>query len=226
MRKLLIAILMCGAALAQTKSATAPKTAAAKPNLLNPSTLRARAPEMFKVKLTTTKGDVIVQVTRAWAPRGADRFYNLVRAGFFTDVAFFRVLPGFMAQFGLSPRPDVSRVWETAKIADDPVTQSNKRGMITFATAGPNTRTTQLFINFADNAALDSQGFAPFGQVIEGMDVVDKINAEYQEKPDQGSIQERGKAYLDRSFPRLDRILSATIVPATPPASKAPDAKK
>jgi peptidyl-prolyl cis-trans isomerase A (cyclophilin A) len=159
-------------------------------------------------------------VTRAWAPRGADRFYNLVRAGFFTDAAFFRVISGFMGQFGLSAKPDVSAVWEKAKIIDDPVTQTNKRGRITFATAGPNTRTTQLFINFGDNARLDSQGFAPFGEVVEGMDVVDKINPEYQEQPDQGKIQQQGKAYLDRYFPRLDRIVSASIVPATPPAAK------
>ena len=178
------------------------------------------AGEAESARTVHAKGDVIIEVTRAWAPRGADRFYNLVRAGFFTDAAFFRVISGFMAQFGLSAKPDVSAVWEKARIMDDPVTQTNKRGRITFATAGPNTRTTQLFINFGDNARLDGQGFAPFGEVVEGMDVVDKINPEYQEQPDQGKIQQQGKAYLDRYFPRLDRILSASIVPATPPAAK------
>jgi peptidyl-prolyl cis-trans isomerase A (cyclophilin A) len=192
------------------------QTGAAKPSLLAPSSLKAKAPETFTVKFTTTKGDVVIRVTRSWAPLGADRFYNLVRAGFFTDAAFFRVIPGFMAQFGISARPDVAAAWQNAKITDDPVTQSNRRGTITFATAGPNTRTTQLFINYGNNAALDSQGFAPFGEVIEGMDVVDKINAEYREQPDQGRIQAQGKAYLDRSFPRLDRITAAVIVPPAP----------
>jgi peptidyl-prolyl cis-trans isomerase A (cyclophilin A) len=216
------------AALAQTPAPkppvkTAPKAAA--PNLLNPSTLKARAPEMFRVRFNTTKGDVILEITRAWAPLGADRFYNLVRAGFFTNCTFFRVVPGFVVQFGISPRPDVAAVWQNANMPDDPVKQSNKRGTITFATAGPNTRTTQLFINLADNAPLDRMGFSPFGEVVQGMDVVDKIYSGYGEQPNQGRIQSEGKAYTDKSFPMLDRILSATIVPATPPAT-APDAKK
>ena len=201
MKQALTAVLLCGAALAQA------------PNLLDPSTLKAKAPATFKAKFTTTKGDVTIQVTRSWAPGGADRFYNLVKAGFFTDAAFFRVIPGFMAQFGISARPDVSKVWERARIPDDPVTQTNKRGAITFATSGPNTRTTQLFINFGNNAGLDSQGFSPFGEVTEGMDVVDKINAEYREQPNQGLIQAQGKAYLEKGFPRLDKIVSAAIVP-------------
>ena len=220
------------AALAQTPAPktptapakTAPKTAAAL-NLLDPATLKARAPEMYRVQFTTTKGNVILEITRAWAPLGADRFYNLVRAGFFTNCTFFRVVPRFMVQFGISPRPDVARVWQNANIADDRVTQSNKRGTITFATAGPNTRTTQLFINFVDNAGLDGQGFSPFGQVVEGMEVVDKIYPGYGEQPDQGRLQSEGKAYTDKSFPMLDKILSATIVPAASPATP-PDAKK
>jgi peptidyl-prolyl cis-trans isomerase A (cyclophilin A) len=215
------------AALAQTPAPktpakTAPKTA---PNLLDPSTLKARAPEMFRAQLNTTKGPVILEITRAWAPLGADRFYNLVRAGFFTNCTFFRVVPGFMVQFGISPRPDVARVWESANIADDPVKQSNKRGMITFATAGPNTRTTQLFINYSDNAPLDPQGFAPFGQVVEGMDVVDKIYSGYGEQPNQGRLQSEGKAYTDKSFPMLDKIVSATIVPVVSQTTS-PGAKK
>jgi peptidyl-prolyl cis-trans isomerase A (cyclophilin A) len=205
MKKALIAVLACGIALAQEKAAA--------PNLLDPSTLRARAPETFDVKFTTTKGDVTVHATRAWAPNGVDRFYNLVRAGFFTDAAFFRVIPGFMAQFGMSARPEVSRVLANANIPDDPVKESNTRGTMTFAqTSLPNSRSTQFFINYGNNARLDQDRFAPFARVTEGMDVMDKINSEYGERPNQGSIQAEGKAYLDKQFPRLDRILSATIV--------------
>jgi len=215
MKTALIAFFLCSVLLAQTKGGDAKKKGPA-PNLLDPSTLTATAPESFQAKLTTTKGDVIVQVTRAWAPLGADRFYNLVRAGFYTEAAFFRVLPGFMAQFGLSARPDVSQAWLQAKIPDDPVTQQNTRGKITFATAGPNTRTTQLFINYADNSRLDGLGFAPFGEVVQGMDLVDQIYSGYREQPDQGAIRTQGKAYLEASFPMLDKILSASIVPAAP----------
>jgi peptidyl-prolyl cis-trans isomerase A (cyclophilin A) len=200
MKQVFLAVMACGIALAQA------------PDLINPATLNAKAPDTFDAKFTTTKGDFVIHVTRSWAPVGADRFYNLVRGGFFTDAGFFRVVPGFMVQFGISARPEVARVWEAAKLKDDPVTQSNKRGAITFATAGPNTRTTQLFINFGNNTFLDGQGFAPFGEVKEGMDVVDKIYSGYGEQPNQGRIQAEGKAYLDRSFPNLDRIRSATIV--------------
>ncbi len=206
MKKTLLAVMVCGIALGQEKAAPAG------PSLLNPSTLKAKAPDTFDAKFNTTKGDVVIHVTRSWAPIGADRFYNLVQAGFFTDAAFFRVIPGFMAQFGISARPEVARVWQDAKLTDDKVTQSNKRGAITFATAGPNTRTTQLFINFGNNTPLDAQGFAPFGEVKEGMDVVDKIYSGYGEQPNQGRIQAEGKAYLDRFFPNLDRIRTATIV--------------
>lgn len=221
MKQTLMTMLVCGVALAQTK------TAAVKPDLLNPATLKARAPETYKVKFTTTKGDVIIQVTRAWAPNAADRFYNLVRAGFFTDAAFFRVLPGFMAQFGISSRPEVAKVWNSANIPDDPVKQSNKRGMVTFAqTSMPNSRSTQLFINYGDNSRLDADRFAPFGQVIEGMENVDKIYSGYGEKPDQGRIIAQGKAYLDRNFPNLDKIITATILPSAPAASKPPASKQ
>jgi peptidyl-prolyl cis-trans isomerase A (cyclophilin A) len=187
--------------------------AQAQPNLLDPSTMKATAPATFTVQVETTKGPFTIKVTRAWAPNGADHFYNLVRAGFFTDAAFFRVIPGFMAQFGISARPEVSRVLANANIQDDPVKESNKRGMVTFAqTSARNSRSTQLFINYKDNSFLDADRFAPFGEVTKGMDVVDKINSEYQERPDQGAITNQGKAYLDKAFPRLDRILSATIV--------------
>ena len=186
----------------------------------DPAKLTATAPETFKVRFDTTKGKFTVEVTRSLSPNGADRFYNLVRSGFFTDIAFFRVIPGFMCQFGIHGDPAVSAKWRDANITDDPVKGSNTRGTITFATAGPNTRTTQLFINFGDNVGLDGQGFSPFGKVTEGMDVVDKINSEYGEGapqgngPDQGRVQMEGNAYLKKDFPNLDYIKSATIVPA------------
>jgi peptidyl-prolyl cis-trans isomerase A (cyclophilin A) len=186
----------------------------------DPAKLTATAPESFKAQFDTTKGRFTIEVTRSLSPNGADRFYNLVRSGFFTDIAFFRVIPGFMCQFGIHGDPNVSAKWREANISDDPVKGSNTRGTITFATAGPNTRTTQLFINFADNTGLDGQGFSPFGKVTEGMDVVDKINSKYGEGapngigPDQGRIQAEGNAYLKKDFPDLDYIKSATIVPA------------
>ena len=151
---------------------------------------------------------------RDWAPIGADRFYNLVKSGFFENVRFFRVIPGFMVQFGMHGDPAVGAAWRAAALKDDPVKQSNKRGYITFATAGPNTRTTQVFINFADNANLDGQGFAPFGQIVTGMNVVDKLNATYGATPgnDQGQIAAGGNAYLEKTYPKLDFIKKATIV--------------
>lgn len=196
-------------------------------SLLNPASLNQKAPAVYKAKFTTTQGVFVVQVTRAWAPLGADRFYNLVKNGFFTDASFFRDISGFMVQFGLSARPAVSKAWSKATIPDDPVTQSNKPGYVTFATAGPNTRTTQVFINFGDNSRLDGEGFAPFGEVVEGMDVVDKLYNGYGEGapqgngPDQGRIEAEGKAYLDKNFPKLDSVKSAMIVVAAP-ATKTP----
>lgn len=184
--------------------------------LLQPSTLTEKSPEVYDVQFATTKGDFVVRVTRAWAPLGSDRFYNLVSHGYFTDAAFFRVVPGFIIQFGLSADPAVNSAWRNARIKDDPVTQSNKPGYITFATAGPHTRTTQLFINFSSNNFLDRQGFAPFGQVTSGMDVVQKLHSGYGEKPDQGAITTQGKAYLDKNFPNLDTIKSAAITSAAP----------
>jgi cyclophilin family peptidyl-prolyl cis-trans isomerase len=187
------------------------------PNLSNPSALVEQAPASYKVKFDTTKGAVVIQVTRAWAPHGADRFYNLVKNGFYDNVRFFRVISGFMVQFGINGDPQLSARWRQAQIPDDPVTQSNARGMITFATAGPNTRTTQVFINFGNNANLDGMGFAPFGKVISGMNVVDAINAEYGEGaprgrgPDQSRLQTEGNAYLSRDFARMDYIKKATI---------------
>jgi len=202
----------------ETAGQSASQRPAPRISLLNPSYFKEQAPATFKARFTTTKGDFVVEVTRAWAPLGADRFYNLVKNHFYDGAAFFRVLPGFVAQFGLSARPEVSRVWASANIKDDPVTQSNLQGYLTFATAGPNTRTTQLFINLADNKALDRMGFAAFGKVIEGMDVVQNFYSGYGEGaprgngPDQGRITNEGKAYLDKSFPRLDSIKTAEIV--------------
>ena len=172
-----------------------------------------QAPDTYQVKFETTAGDFVVDVTRDWAPKGADRFYEAVKAGFYNDCRFFRVVPNFMVQFGINGNPEVQQKWRTANIADDPVKKSNTRGMITFATSGPNSRTTQVFINYKDNSFLDRQGFAPFGKVSdEGMKVVDKINAEYGEKPDQGSIQRQGNEYLKENFPKLDYIKKAAIV--------------
>jgi len=193
------------------------------PLLLHPEKLMAKAPDVYQVKLATTKGDIVVEVTRAWAPVGADRFYNLVKHGFYNDASFFRIVPGFVVQFGLSGNPEVNAAWKNANLKDDPVTQSNKPGTLTFATAGPNTRTTQLFINLGNNGPLDGQGFAPFGQVTSGMDVVQKLYSGYGEQPDQGSITRLGKAYVDSNFPKIDRIETATIIaPATVHTGTAP----
>jgi peptidyl-prolyl cis-trans isomerase A (cyclophilin A) len=185
--------------------------------LSNPAALTERAPPLYKAKFDTSKGVFVVEVHRDWAPRGADRFYNLVKHGFYDNARFFRVISGFMVQFGISGNPKVSAVWHDANINDDPVRQSNRRGFITYATAGPNTRTTQVFINYANNAALDRQGFAPFGKVTSGMQVVDALYSGYGEGapqgngPDQDLVQREGNAYLASRFPKLDFIRKATI---------------
>jgi len=187
------------------------------PKLANPAALTEQAPAVYRAKFDTSKGAFVIEVHRDWAPRGADRFYNLVKNGFYDNDRFFRVVSGFMVQFGINGEPKVQSAWRTATIPDDPVTQSNVRGMVTFATAGPNTRTSQVFINFGNNAMLDSQGFAPFGKVISGMNVVDALYAGYGEGaprgqgPDQGRIQAEGNAYLTRDFPKLDFVKKATI---------------
>ncbi len=194
------------------------KTAPATPSFTDPSKLTEQAPETFKVQFDTTKGKFVIEVTRSLAPKGADRFYNMARSGYFKDVAFFRVVPGFMCQFGIHGDPAVSAKWREANIGDDPVKGSNTRGTITFATAGPNTRTTQLFINFGDNSRLDGMGFSPFGKVVKGMEVVDKINGEYGDGapygrgPDQQRVQMQGNEYLKKDFPNLDYIKSATLL--------------
>ncbi len=200
----------------------APQKAAAAPNqevLTDPAKATLEAPEKFVVELQTTKGPIRLDVERAWAPKGVDRFYNLVEAGYYTDVAFFRVIPGFMAQVGLHGDPAINRTWRSANIDDDPVTQSNTRGMVTFATAGPNTRTTQFFINHADNTRLDGMGFAPFARIQpDSMKIVDSLHGGYGEGaprgkgPSQARIHAEGNAYLKAEFPELDYIEKAHVV--------------
>jgi peptidyl-prolyl cis-trans isomerase A (cyclophilin A) len=189
-------------------------------SLKNPAALTETAPASFKVKFDTSAGVFVVQVKREWAPNGADRFYNLVKHGYYDECRFFRVIAGFMVQFGISGDPALNNVWRGARIAPDAVKQSNKRGFITYAMGGsPDTRTTQVFINFGDNGNLDRSGFAPFGQVVSGMDVVDKIYSGYGEGapsgagPEQGRTQMEGNAYLTKGFPKLDYIKKATIEP-------------
>jgi len=201
--------------------------AAPNPKLSTPSALKEKAPETFKARFDTSKGVFIIEVTRAWAPNGADRFYNLVKNGYYDECRFFRVLSGFMAQFGINGDPALNSVWSVSRIPDDPVQESNKRGFVTFAMGGPDTRTTQIFINYNDrNMGLDDQGFSPFGKVIEGMEVVDKFSSEYGEGapqgkgPAQGRIQAEGNAYLTKDFPNLDYIKTATILNGE--AGKAP----
>jgi peptidyl-prolyl cis-trans isomerase A (cyclophilin A) len=185
--------------------------------LMNPAALHEQAPPTYRVDFDTSKGPVVIEVHRDWAPAGADRFYNLVKSGFYDNARFFRVIQGFMVQFGVNGDPKVSAVWRAARIKDDPVRVSNKRTFVTFATAGPNTRTTQVFINYGDNHNLDSMGFAPFGQVISGMKVVDALYSDYGEGapqgrgPEQGRLQAEGNQYLASGFANLDYIKKATI---------------
>ena len=189
--------------------------------LLTPATAfwQQRAPDQFRVRVRTTQGPFVLAITRAWAPIGADHFYNLVRAGYYDDSRFSRVLPQFIAQFGLAGDPRVTAVWKDRPIPDDPVRTSNVRGTIAYAMTGPNTRTTQLYISLRDNARLDAQGFAPIGRVVEGMDVVDRLYDGYGESSGGGvragrqqKVIAEGNKYLDREFPKLDRLLSARIV--------------
>ena len=183
----------------------------------NPA-MREPAPATYRVRFETSAGDFVIEVHRDWAPLGADRFYNLASSGYFDSVRFFRVLPGFVAQFGIHGAPQVSAAWRDQPIRDDPVRRRNARGTISFATAGPGTRTTQLFINFRDNDRLDGMGFAPLGQVVDGMEVVDRLHAGYGEGapagrgPLQDRIQAEGNAYLERGFSELDYVKRATVV--------------
>jgi peptidyl-prolyl cis-trans isomerase A (cyclophilin A) len=210
-----VGIIVIGAIGIKTQAAAT----GAKPPMVVPDQ-DEQAPATYAAKLVTTKGDVVVDVTRAWAPKGADRFYTLVRCGYFTDVAFFRVLKGFMAQAGMSGVPELNVRWHEKRIEDDPVVEHNTRGMVTFAMAGRNSRTTQIFINYKDNLMLDGMRFAPFGKVREpGMTVVDALYNGYGEGapngdgPDQGKIAQQGRKYLKAKFPKLDYIKSAEILP-------------
>jgi peptidyl-prolyl cis-trans isomerase A (cyclophilin A) len=218
MRRLILCSSLVLSAVALISAQTAAPKPAAANKLLTPASLTAKAPETYKVKFDTSKGVFVVEVHREWAPLGADRFYNLVRNGFYNNVRFFRVLTGFMAQFGMNGTPAVQKVWgaPAQNLKDDPVKQSNKRGYITFANAGPNSRSTQVFVNMVDNTFLDPEAmhFAPFGQVVEGMDVVDMLYTGYgrQNVPDQGRITNEGNAYLTKEYPKLDFVKTATIV--------------
>jgi peptidyl-prolyl cis-trans isomerase A (cyclophilin A) len=215
-RYYVVGILVCVLALAGVSPVAA--QGAGRAALKNPASLKATAPATYKVSFDTSAGPFVVEVHRDWAPNGADRFYNLVRNGYYDNCRFFRVVADFMVQFGINGDPALNQVWRDARIPRDPVMQSNKRGFITYAMAGsPDSRTTQLFINFGDNGGLDAQGFAPFGQVISGMEVVDKLYNGYGEGaprgngPVQGRIQSEGNAYLTKEFPKMDFIRKATI---------------
>jgi len=239
MRALLSLLISAATLLAQTPPAAkapskAPSPAAPSPRLLNPALAKAKAPDLYRVKFTTTKGDFVVEVSRDSAPFGADRFYNLVRIGFFTNVSFYRVIGGVLIQFGAPPSPAVAKAWAAAPIHDDPVKSHNVAGSITFAMGGPNTRTTQLFINLQDNTQYDGMGFAPIGKVTEGLDVVKSLYSGYGDMaemgghgPSQTRVAAEGKPYLDKDFPQLDSIKSATVIfpePVAPAAAakKAP----
>ncbi len=202
-------------------SSQATMEAASSAALLNPRnpTWREVAPSTYQIQVMTNKGNFVIEVHRIWAPHGADRFYNLVRNSFFDDSRFFRVRAGFIAQFGISGSPKIAALWRDEKIPDDPPSQSNIRGTIAFAMTGPNTRTTQLFINLADNSRLDAQGFAPIGKVVEGMEVVDQLFAGYGEEAGGGmrggkqdKLFEGGNEYLDLEFPKLDKLFRASVV--------------
>jgi len=178
---------------------------------VDPSKWTKQSPASYKARFETTAGPFTVEVQREWSPLGADRFFNLVQSGYFNGARFFRVVPGFVVQFGLNADPAITAAWKSQNLQDDPVRRSNGRGFLSFATSGPSTRTTQLFINLGDNVRLDQMGFSPFGLVTEGMEAVDKITAEYAESPQQPEIEQKGEAYLQQNFPKLDKVTKASI---------------
>jgi peptidyl-prolyl cis-trans isomerase A (cyclophilin A) len=183
-----------------------------KSKLKSPASLTEQAPATYKVNLDTSKGLIVIEVHRDWAPIAADRFYNLVKNGFYDEARFFRVVPNFMVQFGMNADAALTRVWNNVPMKDEPTKQGNKKGYVTFArTSAPNSRGTQLFINYKDNNFLDAQGFAAFGQVVSGMDIAEKITSQYGEKPEQGQITAAGNTYLNKEFPKLDFIKTASI---------------
>jgi len=189
--------------------------------LLRPDNYTETAPATYRVTLETSVGDVVIEVHRDWAPLGADRFYNLAKGGFYDDTRVYRVVEGFMAQFGLNGDPYVNQAWKSKFIVDDSVTHSNTRGRVAFAKGGVHSRTTEVFISTRDNSSLDDNGFTPIGEVVEGMDVVDAFYAAYGDGPPRGDgpyqamVQARGNEYLDADFPELTRILSATVTPGS-----------
>ncbi|MEW6751973.1 MAG: peptidylprolyl isomerase [Candidatus Latescibacterota bacterium] len=208
----MLGLALLGASCGQGPGKTGP---AADPTaLLDPQgkAMNEKAPDHYRAQFTTSAGVFVVEVERDLAPHGADRFYNLVRNGFYDEQRFFRVVPDFVVQWGMHKDPQVTARWEDATVPDDPVKASNKRGAVSFAATGqPHSRTTQLFVNLGDNSRLDGMGFAAFGHVVQGMDVVDKINAQYGERPDQGQIGARGNQYLQERFPELDYVQTARI---------------
>ncbi len=238
--------MVCGALLAQAPAAKAPAKAPAKspapavnPRLMHPELAKAKAPDLYRVKFTTSKGDFTVEVHRDWAPLGADRFFNLVKAGYFAGNGFYRMVPNVLVQFGINPNPAATKAWATASIKDDPVIQHNVPGTIVFATSGPNARTNHVFINLQDNSGqLDALGFEPIGTITEGLDIVKGLYGGYGEMSEQGgagpsqkAYTDQGKAYLEKSFPLVDRIVSAAVIfpePAAPAAApkKAPSTAK
>lgn len=250
MRKLVTLIFAASLALVTQALAQTPAQAPAKPKpvapktgpagksaastydrtLLRPAMLKEKAPETFQVKFETTRGDFTMDVTRPWAPIGVDRFYNLVKHHYYDNMVVFRAVPGFVVQFGISSYPAVNAAWRNADIQDDPVTQSNKRGFVTYAkTSQPNSRSTQIFVSFKDNSFLDSQGFAPFATIdAAGMKVVEMLYDQYGDQPtgEQDQISKLGKAYLDSKYPKLDVIKHATIVGAAAAAPAKPAADK
>lgn len=196
-------------------------TSAQTGRLLDPSQLAETAPDVFRARFDTSKGAFVIEVHRDWAPLGADRFYNLVKNGFYDGTRFFRVRPGFMAQFGINGNPEIQAAWQRVRLNDEPRVKSNTRGFVSFTKESlPNTRFTQVFINYGDNSYLDEQGFAPFGEVVSGMDVVDKLHSP-EPQPDQRRILREGNEYLQKEFPQLDFVKKAAIVPV-PAAPRRP----
>ena len=229
-RRISLSIVSAAALLAACGGESTPKSDSSAAAPATPVATTETAPAVFRARFETSKGPFVIEARRDWAPLGVDRFYQLVKSGFFDNARFFRVLPGFVVQFGMHADPAVSKTWEPLTLTDDPVTQSNKRGYVSFATSGPNSRTTQLFINLSDNVTLDGMGFAPIGLVVEGMNVIESFYSDYGEtaSENQSRIRQEGNAYLEKEFPRLDFIRTARIedAPVADSAAKRDSAKK
>ena len=209
---LLLLAAIAGCEPTRDSTVPSPPEEVAEPTTPDSSGRDPEAPATYQVLLDTTEGEVVIDVDRSLAPRGADRFYRLVKEGYYDDAKFFRVVEGFVVQFGMAADPELNAKWDNATIRDDPVRDTNAPGTVTFATSGPDSRTTQIFINLGDNARLDGMGFAPFGRVTKGMDVVEKFHSGYGEEPQQPLIAARGNVYLEAEFPELDAIESAKIL--------------